>query len=231
LYILAGKLPENSGAEPKSVTALLAAYLHSMGLYQTEKTVYIFGDPATNKVPAPAVVHSDESGPLFHSADWRSRLIFAARAPGTWQADAPERSQARGNLLHQALSFVDYPERIPWAVNKLIQHGLIETSEADEIAALLGTIVNHPEVKPFFSEDCEVITEKEILTPEGKNLRPDRVVVHKTHTDVIDFKTGLPSETHQIQVLQYASVLSGMGYPDVRAWLLYLEDAPQVVRV
>ena len=231
LYILAGKLPESSGAEPKSVTALLAAYLHSMGLYQTEKTVYIFGDPATNKVPAPAVVHSDESEPLFHSADWRSRLIFAARAPGTWQADAPERSQARGNLLHQALSFVDYPERIPWAVNKLIQHGLIETSEADEIAALLRTIVNHPEVKPFFSEDCEVITEKEILTPEGKNLRPDRVVVHKTHTDVIDFKTGLPSETHQIQVLQYASVLSGMGYPDVRAWLLYLEDAPQVVRV
>lgn len=230
LYILAGKQPEASVAEPKSVTTLLAAYLQSASLYQADTRVYTFGDSVTVSATEQGSGSSEEPSPEYQSADWRSRLIFAARAPGSWQAEAPERSQARGNLLHQALSFVDYPATIPRAVKKLIQLGLIETNEADEITAILEDIINHPEVKPFFSEECTIITEKEILTPEGKNLRPDRVVVHKTHTDVIDYKTGMPSEAHQTQVLHYASVLSGMGYPEVRAWLLYLEDTPQVVR-
>ena len=230
LYILAGKLPEGSASGPKSVTTLLAAFLQSASLYQADTTVYTFGDSVTAKASEQGSRSSEEPSPEFQSAEWRSRLIFAARAPGSWQAEAPERIQARGNLLHQALSFVDYPATVPRAVKKLIQLGLIETNEADEIAAMLEDIINHPEVKPFFSEDCKIIAEKEILTPEGKNLRPDRVVVHETHTDVIDYKTGSPQETHRAQVLHYASVLSAMGYPNVRAWLLYLEGLPQVVR-
>jgi hypothetical protein len=48
---------------------------------------------------------------------------------------------------------------------------------------------------------------------------------------VVDFKSGRREDFHDSQVRNYASLLGDMGYPEPVAWLLYLNEEVDVVRV
>ena len=40
---------------------------------------------------------------------------------------------------------------------------------------------------------------------------------------VIDFKTGRPRETDQIQLREYVDILLKMGFHDLKGYLIYLD--------
>ena len=64
----------------------------------------------------------------------------------------------------------------------------------------------------------------EIMLPGGESLRPDQVLLGKEQTIVIDFKTGKELAAHSKQIKKYASVLTDMGYPTVKSYLVYISD-------
>ena len=139
--------------------------------------------------------------------------------------------QASGNLLHLALSLIIVPDDIDAACDKILNQGFITDADLPELKSKLQMIVGHPAVRPFFGSKGQVAVESEILAPGGKSFRPDRIVFHNTHTDLIDYKAGKPLESHKNQIRQYASLLNEMGYPDIRSWLVYLEAPVEVVSV
>jgi hypothetical protein len=114
---------------------------------------------------------------------------------------------------------------------KLNREGLIQKDEVGTLAAKLNKILANPTVGNWFTKEWQVKTEVSIITPDGKQPRPDRVMIknvshkgiQKQKAVVIDFKTGVKNNNDRKQVEDYAYTLSLMGYLDVEAFLLYLE--------
>ncbi|KAF0195199.1 MAG: UvrD/REP helicase [Bacteroidetes bacterium] len=230
LYVLAGKQAA-PGDEIRSIHTLIREFLMGAGIFSEGKLIYEFGQAVKKQPILKDTVPEKVIEAGFLTSDWRSRLVFAARAPRVWQASGPGESQASGNLLHLALSMIITPDDLETACDKLVLQGFITGNEQADLKKKLNAIINHKDVRPFFSAQGEIAVETEILAPGGKSYRPDRVIFHKTHTDVIDYKTGKPYDSHKNQIRHYAALLSQMGYPDLKAWLIYLEEPVEVIEV
>jgi hypothetical protein len=104
--------------------------------------------------------------------------------------------------------------------------GEVQTWVTDRIRA----IVEHPVMVGWFGKQWHIKTEAPVLLPGDRQKRIDRVMIGKTSTVIVDYKTGEKSPQDKEQVEQYARVLGAMGYPDVQAYLVYLPSA-EVVEV
>ena len=69
-----------------------------------------------------------------------------------------------------------------------------------------------------------------MLTADGQVLRPDRLVLSEDKVVVIDFKTGMPDQSHEAQMKQYGSLLSALGNWKIEAYLVYFASG-EVKRV
>jgi CRISPR/Cas system-associated exonuclease Cas4 (RecB family) len=91
-------------------------------------------------------------------------------------------------------------------------------------------LLNHNEVKSYFTEDWEVKTEKEILMQNGKTYIPDRLLFSKNTDEVvvIDYKTGVRQKKHIQQISEYAIALEEMGKSNIRKVLIYTSEPVKV---
>lgn len=232
LYVLTGKIPEKeTEKEVRSLTALIVDFLKAAGLFEVSKLRYTFGDSGVVVQESNNVSGSNGLECEFLSSNWQQRLVFAGRAPQIWQSSTPESAQLSGNLLHKALAGIIYPSDLDKTINKLLNEGVIVPEEVQVLRHRLGLVLSHPDVARFFRQEGKIAVETEILAPGGKSYRPDRVVFLQNETHVVDYKAGAPVQSHKGQVLKYASLLEGMGYPRVRAWLVYLNQPVEVIEM
>ena len=54
--------------------------------------------------------------------------------------------------------------------------------------------------------------EAEIISANGAVLRPDRVAMKDNSVVIIDYKTGLMSNSHAKQITQYGDALNEIGF-------------------
>ncbi|HRZ77300.1 MAG TPA: hypothetical protein P5248_08030, partial [Bacteroidales bacterium] len=111
------------------------------------------------------------------------------------------------------------------AIQQIMDEGTLDAVHAENLALRIRSILDHPALEPHFRGVGKVLNEAEILLPEGRSVRPDRVVIYEGSTVLIDYKTGVYREEHELQVKRYADLLRAMGYPRVQAILAYLPDA------
>lgn len=153
---------------------------------------------------------------------------FRIRRRGSFQSRDLEGRQAkvsRGVLLHDLLSKVHRAEDVAAAVAGLELRGNLSPEDAANLLQDLQEFLTSTAGTNWFSGNWKVLNEAEILTPEGKSWRPDRVMVSPDGLEavVVDYKTGEKRREHENQVQHYMGMLSQMGYPKVAGWLLYLE--------
>ncbi|MDX2246267.1 MAG: UvrD-helicase domain-containing protein [Bacteroidia bacterium] len=127
-----------------------------------------------------------------------------------------------GELVHEALSLLKTSEDIPFAVKRMLDRGFIPSSESVTLARQLEKIVLNDSVKHWFNHDWEIKNEAEMVTSEGKVLRPDRVMLKGKAAMIVDYKTGQPNTRHNKQVREYVSALEEMGYFPVNGYVYYL---------
>jgi hypothetical protein len=53
----------------------------------------------------------------------------------------------------------------------------------------------------------------------------DRLQINGDKCIVIDYKTGLPNESHHLQIDQYQKILSSIGFEVTGKYLVYVDDA------
>jgi ATP-dependent exoDNAse (exonuclease V) beta subunit len=104
------------------------------------------------------------------------------------------------------------------------QEGIIEGAETDEIEDKIRSFLSKPSVGKYFKPGLNVKTEAEILLPDGKTIRPDRLILEEDKATVIDFKTGKPTESHKKQIRRYEEKMRELGFDDVTGVLLYLNE-------
>ena len=77
----------------------------------------------------------------------------------------------------------------------------------------------------WFAPGNRVLQEVPILSPDGREYRPDRVILYPDgRVTVVDYKFGVQQERYKKQVQRYAALFRKMGYGKVEGYLWYLDD-------
>ncbi len=162
--------------------------------------------------------------PNVISTDRSRELRLRRLANRVFDVETFEQKKDHGNKVHYALSKVKTPSDVPTALAQMQTDGVIDNSESAEIQKSLENILKHPDLKGLFEVENDVLNEREILTPDGNLHRPDRVVfLPDDHVVILDYKTGVPLDSHSRQIKRYVNLFKEMGHKRVEALLVYIE--------
>lgn len=129
-----------------------------------------------------------------------------------------------GKLLHEIFKSVRYADDVEQAVQQAYLSGLILRHEKEAYCAKITAYLTTPGASEWFSPDCEVINERDILFPGGDKARPDRVILSDGILRVIDYKFGQSEESKYLkQVRYYCSALKKMGYHRIEGYIWYVK--------
>lgn len=134
-----------------------------------------------------------------------------------------------GIAMHHVLSKIRHSGELDKALAQSVQEGLVaDNSTMRDIAARLRKGFKNETVRRWFAPECEVFNECGIVCPgtdgnASSSFRPDRVVIHGSVAEVVDYKFGTPREEHIQQVRVYMSLLRQL-YPrhTVKGFLWYM---------
>ncbi|MGD0711879.1 MAG: UvrD-helicase domain-containing protein [Bacteroidales bacterium] len=222
LYILSKK-PSDNFSEPKSIPDLFASFLQSQdkwdenkGLYTTgEKLSYIREKDDATKTVSLHPYRSRKDGQLVH---------LRKKSSDVWDVENPLRNSEWGNLVHFILSLIDNIENTEKVIYQLVQDGIIEKEQENELTVEIKNILSLPEIAEYFQKDSVFKSEAEILLNDGTVIRPDRVVLKGNKAVILDYKTSSHiSDTHKQQIKQYAEAMERMGYSETEQILVYVD--------
>lgn len=190
---------------------------------QHTTTIIHQGSPKIQKVQqeqAQVIIEID----AINSVEGSNKVKLRQSAERLFDLVSFEKSKDYGNKVHAAFAKIKTFKDVALALQEILREGLIIETEISGLKTSLLSIMNLPDIKPLFEiDEIYVKNEREILMPEGKPLRPDRVVKLKDKIVIVDYKTGSKSNSHQSQVRQYMNIYRDMGYPRVEGILIYLE--------
>jgi ATP-dependent helicase/nuclease subunit A len=226
LYILSKAVNPEKKDTNQNVGVWLADYLVQLELYDTEQSVYtLSSSPMAINTHRPTIHEpSILSIPTIVSNPLIRDLRLRRMADRVFDTETFERKKDHGNKVHYAMSLIKTPADVEAAIRQLLIEGLAEPSEAAEIKQSISKVFDNEELAGLFDNDNIVLNEREILTPDGKQHRPDRVVKLADKIVILDYKTGAYSDSHQSQLKRYTQLYREMGYANVFAKLVYLEN-------
>lgn len=129
--------------------------------------------------------------------------------------------QRFGNQFHIAMAAIDHPSEIEQKIKYLIQTGEIEEQFSEVITDKIIALFKDENFKSLFDEAIEILNEQSIILDEKNTRRPDKLILKKDRTIIIDYKTGLPVPKYERQMAEYIQTLKRMELPNVKGYLLY----------
>jgi ATP-dependent exoDNAse (exonuclease V) beta subunit len=165
--------------------------------------------------------------------NWKDVISLKHTAEEIWDTETANTKRDWGKLLHLVLSKISYSNQKDEVINKMYKLGKFTSEDYQELQNVVADLLNHEEIKPFFTDDWEVKNEKEILMNNGRTYIPDRLLFSKI-TDkvvIIDYKTGKELDKHESQITDYANALMLMGSRNVERILIYTSETIKVVRL
>ncbi len=222
LYVITNH-PQNLRSSANSVPALLLEYLADKDGWSEQDYAYSYGSKTTPGTRPGQKTHSFQLTKTS-SVDWRRRALISYQAPSNWEVEEPEKRQEWGNLIHKVLSEVILPGDLTPVLAQYQYQGIIDAQERQLLHDLITEFLERPEVSAFFKPGQTIYSEMEIITPEGKIFRPDRIVADGGQVFVIDFKTGIILEKHTSQMRGYLRLMQAMGWTSAKGVVLYLDE-------
>lgn len=137
----------------------------------------------------------------------------------------------KGTRLHTIMSYIHKSQDLPDVIKSLKEQGQLNGEQASEAEKELYPYVNNPKVSRWFDGSMRSMMERDIIMANGTaTFRPDRILVGENETIVVDYKFGEILPVHKKQVGNYARLLSQAGFPNVSAYIYYL-DGLQIVEL
>ena len=157
--------------------------------------------------------------------DGTERLKFTAESVDFFTEEGRAREEARhnGTVMHDILSRVITPDDLEESVRKAVRSGEVEPSREDELAGFLSDrIAAHPQ---WFPEDGQgIFNEISLFDADGREWRPDRVIIRDGAVTVVDYKFGEQDARYRKQVARYASIYRRMGWDKVDTAIWYVNS-------
>lgn len=142
-----------------------------------------------------------------------------------------------GNIMHNVFSRIKTKDDIDSVLRGLEFEGILNNRDmpAEKVRTMLMKRMADKRVSEWFSPHWTLFNECEILSVDSKTgsvvkHRPDRVMTDGKRMIVVDFKFGRPKDEYYEQVRNYMSLLSAMGYEDVKGylWFVYTNKIEEV---
>ena len=153
----------------------------------------------------------------------RGRLRITADAADFFTGEGMARAEARhnGTVLHDILSRVKVPSDLGPAVWQSVRDGDLDPDRMDEVERMLSERIASK--GPWFPESGAVIlNETSLFDADGREWRPDRVVIKDGKVVVVDYKFGEHNPGYRAQVARYAAIYRRLGYKDVSTAIWYV---------
>lgn len=143
--------------------------------------------------------------------------------------DSRKRYIRLGSVLHKLFSTINTADDIDNALLRMEYEGVTYDCgmTVDEIRKLLTQRLSSPQVAEWFSGRWKLFNECTILSyDEEKHAtvshRPDRVMTDGRQMIIVDFKFGNPKPEYNRQVREYITLVSQMGYKNVKGYLWFV---------
>ncbi len=215
---------QNHQSHEATYSGFLKYFLEDQRLYHPQKLFYEFGEIST------PIEHSTDSEEAVEAVYCFMRPLdslpthIVTSASLMWDNRLGQAIE-KGNLIHWYMAQIIQETDIPFASEALLRMGMANEFQKNEIEAIAKNIVQHPSLQAFYSGAYETFNERDILSPEGRILRPDRInIVDKKNAVVIDYKTSQPNSKDQNQLNEYRVALNTMGYESVKNILIYISE-------
>jgi ATP-dependent exoDNAse (exonuclease V) beta subunit len=173
---------------------------------------------------------NDDSAQVFELdeypvTDWTQKLNILHHAEDFFikSIEYIEEKVNYGSLMHEIFAKIKTPKDIDEAVNSQYYDGKISSKELQFLKDKILSIIKEDKVTDWFSDKWTVKNEDAILDNKGNLKIPDRVLISKNKTIVIDFKFGEAHKEHHEQVAGYMQLLKEMDYPNIEGYLYYAE--------
>jgi len=208
---------------------LLKDFLVSEEKWNDQQMIYEFGDKKrlSSKFGMSSKAEIQKE---FISTSWKEHQInIVANSALLWDT---KRGAAigYGNLIHEMMARIHTVEDIDPTLNSYVNMGLLPKEHKEANTKIISAIVSHPELEAYFDGDAQIITEREILTDTGQVLIPDRLAIKNNQVVILDYKTGLPNQNHQLQIDNYALVLQKMKFEVIEKVLVYIDNEIKVIK-
>ena len=137
-----------------------------------------------------------------------------------------------GNVFHEFMSKIETQENYNTEKNELICSKSVDKNIKNKVLDFSKKVIEHPDLKRYFSKTNTVYCEQEIFTESKKIIKPDRLVfLSSNRVVIVDYKTGEKTKKDQQQVLKYQKTLEKMGYKVEALILVYIESSVELVYV
>jgi ATP-dependent exoDNAse (exonuclease V) beta subunit len=223
LYIYSDKV-KLTQTEPKKVSDILGSALCEMNNIKEIKK-FLLGKKTK---PAAAVTYHTSSTALeeYISNDWRTKIAVAEKNSSmSIMAKEYMKKINFGTAAHKVMSYIKTPADLEPAIDKLFYAGMLNEDARNIIRIQIKKVFENEALKKFFTDEWQVLSEREILFPGSPALRPDRIMINGKHAVILDFKTGQEKPADAAQLKSYGATLEQLGYQPVEKYLVYLNDA------
>lgn len=213
-----------------SFPILFREYLESIGQLDHEQMVYTFGkkeDASYEDIKAEKP-QTDETA-RFVSTDWTKRLRIAPDPVIQWMESEKGSALYWGRLVHQLMAEIGHAGQAGQVLQKYLEDGTLTISGHQQLKVSLQAIFSHEKLRACFQPHARVMTERELITAEGKVYRPDRYIILDDRAVLIDYKTGKPEAEHLDQLRTYVDAIGKLEMKPLSAFLVYINDNIEVV--
>lgn len=159
-------------------------------------------------------------------------LLRVREFAGDFSKEGFERRRKRefGSLIHELLEKSSSKADAMMGVDELHFQGRIDEVEKNAVKNQLEVLFDNPIFAAWFSAAQSVLVEQGIILPDGRQKRPDRIIIGEDSVTIIDFKTGEVKEKYLEQMREYMQLVGQMTSLETHGYVCYLETG-EIVEV
>ena len=230
LYVLASQGKFSNKKNQQKVSFWLYEFLEEQKLYKPDQSLYCLSEsPPSVRPHQSAPSHNTAYVPTVISNDHRRDLRLRRLADRLFDVETFEIKRDYAQKMRYLLSLINTPSDVDTALKRLSNEGLAETSDPEKMRRHLQSILTHPDLAAVFGPNANPLNAREILTPDGKMYRPERVVRLPDRVVIVDYKTGAPTKNDEAQLRRFSKIYREIGYAPIELILIYLDQTHQMV--
>lgn len=231
LYIISKKDIDQKGNEKLTTfSGLFINFLKSTHIYDETRNVFEFG--LNDQKIIETTNHKEEIHyiPYISNHTFNKNFKIVTKGGALWDTNQESAIQ-KGNLYHFILSKIKYLTDVNDAIDDSFFNGIITNNEKEYLQVKLQEIVNHPELKDYYSDVNTIYNEQAIFTTNNV-VKPDRIIISPINeVTIIDYKTGSFYSDYSNQLKKYAHALTEMGYKINATLLVFINDSIEIRQI
>ncbi|MGV6831893.1 MAG: UvrD-helicase domain-containing protein [bacterium] len=219
---------ENVKGEINTYSALFKTYAQKNEPV-LENNILTLGKLAKNRLPS-SFTESFKI-PYNTSKSFEELSVNIHTKNGQLWDSKQETAIEKGNLIHNILAHIKVKNDIDFVLNDFYNKGELSNESIVEIKSFINEVVNHSELRMYYTNKCIIYNEREIIRSNGAIVIPDKISILENKVTIIDYKTGAFNKKHETQIIDYGDALIELGYQLKELILVYISDHIEIKKI